>query len=98
MTHFGISTDYEYNEAHKRQYLQVWSGPFFGIWEADGYSLPKSDGFMLKTYNGDKVRVECPAPRDESNYQLVDAAINAALNLHFELINARQPHESAVPA
>lgn len=82
MTTFGVATDYEHTQ-FGRQMLQVWSGPFFGVWEAQGVALPKSDGFMLTTYNGDKVRVTCPAPRDESNFHEVDAAISNALTAHF---------------
>lgn len=79
MTHYGVATDYDWTG--KRDRLIVWSGPFMSTFEAEGLSLPKGDGYMLTTYNdGDKVRVSCPCPRDESNFREVDAAINAALN------------------
>lgn len=76
---FGVATNYEVNAGRKRDYLDVWCGSFMGSWEARGVSLPRGDGYMLTTYNGDKVRVTCPTPRDETTYQEVDAAINAAL-------------------
>lgn len=76
--HFGVTTDYEYTG--KRDRIQVWSGAFMSTWEAEGYSLPKGDGYMLTTYNGDKVRVKCPTPRNYYTYREVDAAIELALN------------------
>lgn len=83
MTHFGVMKDYDYSATHKRERLTVWSPPFASVYEAEGLSLPNGDGYMLTTYNGDKVRVTCPTPRDEANYQAIDAAISAALNEHF---------------
>lgn len=79
MTVYGVATDYDSNDGRKRDYLTVWSGPFFSVWEAVGVSLPKGDGYMLTTYNGVKVRVVCPTPRTDANYTEVDAAISAAL-------------------
>lgn len=82
-TFFGVATDYDFNAGRKRDYLQVWSGPFMSNWEAEGVSLPKGDGYMLRTYNGDKVRATCPTPRNDDNYQEIDAAISKALNAYF---------------
>lgn len=84
MTHhdpheFGVTTDYDHSADRKRDYIDVWTGQWMGSYEARGVSLPKGDGYMLTTYSGDKVRVTCPTPRDETTYQEVDAAINAAL-------------------
>lgn len=78
---FGVVSDSEYRVSHKRDRIVVWSGPFYSVFEADGLSLP-SGGYMLTTYNGDKVRVECPSPRDSSNREEVDQAIASALNAH----------------
>lgn len=83
MTRYGITTDYDYNAGHKRDRIDVYSGPWYHTWDAEGYSLPNGDGYMLTTYNGDKVRVSCPTPRNDGNYLQVDEAINAALNHHF---------------
>lgn len=83
MRHYGVTTEYERNRGRKRDYLRVWSGPFCSVWEADGVSLPKGDGYMLTTYNGRKVRVECPTPRTDENYLTVDAAIAGALAAHY---------------
>ena len=79
MTRFGVTTDYERNAVLKRDYLRVWSGPFYGVHEADGVSLPKGDGYMLTTCSGDKVRVVCPTPRNDENFAQIDAAISEAL-------------------
>ncbi|MGW5267190.1 hypothetical protein ACWEQ4_00930 [Rhodococcus sp. NPDC003994] len=80
---FGVATDYEYSATHVRQRITVWSGAFYSVREAEGLSLPNGDGFMLTTYNGDKVRVSCPSPRTEDNYEAVDTAIDAALRAHY---------------
>lgn len=85
-THYGVMTDYEYTATHKRERITVWSAPFASVYEGEGYSLPNGAGYMVTTYNGDKVRVACPAPRNETNYNVVDKAIAAALNAHH---NAR---------
>lgn len=84
MTTYGVAVDYEYSSTHKRERLTVWSPPWFSVFEAEGYSLPKGDGYMLTTYNGDKVRVTCQAPRTGENYQEVDKAISDALNAHHK--------------
>ena len=44
---------------------------------------------MLRTYNGDRVRVTCPIVRTDENYEQVDRAINDALVAHFEKIGVR---------
>jgi hypothetical protein len=82
MTVYGITVDYDYTVTHKREFIRVWSPPFFSVFEADGYTLPKGDGYMLTTYNGDKVRVSCPTPRNDANWMAVDQAISDALNAH----------------
>lgn len=84
MTHFGMIEDYDYNVTHKRHRMSIWSGPFMSNREGVAYSLPKSDGYMITLEYGDKVRVSCPAPRNDVNYQEVDKAINDALNEHFK--------------
>ena len=81
MTRFGIMTDYDYNETHKRERLTIWSGPFASVREGEAYSLPKGDGYMVTLEYGGKVRVTCPTPRTDATYIEVDAAINKALNL-----------------
>ena len=80
---YGVTEDYDYTATHKRARIVVWSGAFFSVFEAEGFSLPKGDGYMLTTYNGDKVRVECPIERTDDNYQQFDAAITAALDAHY---------------
>jgi hypothetical protein len=79
---YGVVTDPDYVAGHTRERIVVWSGPFYGVFEASGLSLPNGAGYMLTTYNGDKVRVACPSPRDDSNYQEVDEAIDKALTAH----------------
>jgi hypothetical protein len=83
MTRYGVMTDYDRNDGRKRDYLTVWSGPFASVWEASGVSLPNGDGYMLTTYNGDRVRVSCPAPRTDDTYIVIDQAISDALTEHF---------------
>ena len=87
MRSFGVRTEYE--DPRTRHCITVWSGPFYHTFEAEGLSLPKNAGYMLTTYNGGKVRVACPAPRDDENYQEVDAAISVALAEHYQKIGAR---------
>lgn len=76
---YGVATDYEYSATHKRERLTVWSGPFYSVYEAEAYTLPAGDGYMVTTYNGDRLRVECPTPRTDATYQAVDDAISATL-------------------
>lgn len=85
---FGVATDYEYTATHKRERITVWSGAFYSVFEAEGYSLPGGRGYMLTTYNGDKVRVTCAAPRTEANYLEADSAVSAALTEHYASIGA----------
>lgn len=80
---YGVATDYDRNEGRKRDYLTVWSGPFMSVYEASGVSLPKGDGYMLTLAFGGKVRVSCPTPRNDDNWQEVDAAIDEALHRHY---------------
>lgn len=80
---YGVATDYERNEGRKRDYLTVWSGPFFSVYEAAGVSLPRGDGYVLTTYNGERVRVTCPTPRTDDNYQEIDRAVSDALRTHY---------------
>lgn len=80
MTRYGIIDDYEYSAAHRRERLTVWSGPFASVWEGEAYSLPRGNGYMVTTYDGEKIRVTCPTPRNDENYLAIDAAINDALN------------------
>ena len=84
MTHYGVTTDYEYGTDHKRDRIVVWSGPFYSVYEGEGYSLPNDDGYMITTYNNDKVRVMCPTPRTGDNYEIVDSAIQEALDKHYK--------------
>lgn len=95
---FGVMTDYEYRVSHKRDRIVVWSGPFYSTFEAEGYSLPNGAGYMLTTYNGDKVRVECPSPREQDNYEEADLLIAAALNAHFHAKGFRRIHQDVDPA
>lgn len=80
---FGVASDDDYTETHKRERLTVWSGPFSSVYEGVAFTLPKGDGYMVTTYNGDKVRVVCPTPRTDDNFQAVDDAIASALRAHY---------------
>lgn len=90
----GVRTEYDMNAGRKRDYLTVWSGPFYSVYEAIGVSLPKMNGYMLTTYNDDRVRVECPAPRTASNCAVVDAAVTKALSEHYARIGAKSLQEA----
>lgn len=79
---YSIATDYDRNAGRKRDYLTVWSGPFASTYEASGVSLPNGDGYMLALAYGGKVRVSCLTPRNDDNWQQIDAAIDAALTEH----------------
>lgn len=80
MNRYGVATDYEYSASHKRGRVTIWSGPFCGVYEGDALTLPGNAGYVVTmAVDGSKVRVDCPAPRDESNYQNVDDAISAAV-------------------
>lgn len=81
MMQYGVTSDYEYNATHRRERLDIWSNPFYSVWEGEAYSL--ASGYMLTTYNGDKIRVVCPTPRRDDNYEEIDAAINEALNKYY---------------
>lgn len=81
---FGVVTDYDYAATHKRDRLHVWSGPFFSVYEATGMERPNHKGYTLTTFAGEKIRVDCPSPRREDNYTLVDAAIGAAMLRYYE--------------
>lgn len=83
MKRYGVTTDYDYNQAHKRERLCLWSGAFFDQFEASALSLPNGAGYMLTVYAGQKIRVACPAPRTDSNYVQVDAALSEALTAFY---------------
>lgn len=87
MTRIGITEDYDYNETHKRHRLELWSGGFMSDYEGEAYSLPKKDGYMVTLDHmlwSEKIRVTCPCPRDDDNYQEVDRLINEAIHAHKE--------------
>lgn len=72
----------EYRTTFGRQVLSLWSGQFGDGFEGMAVELPGHDGFMVtldKITTSEKVRVSCPAPRTESNFDAVDAAISAAI-------------------
>jgi hypothetical protein len=79
MKRYAVATDYDYNRTHKRDCITVWSGQFCQEYEGTGLALPCDVGNMLTLYGGIKLRVACPCPRTEANYQDVDAAISAAI-------------------
>lgn len=81
--YYGVMKDYDYSATHKRERLTVWSGAFASQYEAVAYSLPKGDGYMLRLWDK-RIRVECPTPRDDTTYEEIDRAINAALNDYYK--------------
>lgn len=88
---FSVITDCEYSATHKTDRITVWSGTFASTFKAEGVSRPRNaarSGYTLTTYNGDRVSVDCPTPRNEANYQAVDRLVSRALNAHYRLIGA----------
>jgi len=79
MSKYGVRTEYDYNQMHKRDCITVWSGQFCSDYEGTGFSLPGNNGYMVTLHHGRKVRVECPCPRTEANFREVDAAVCAAI-------------------
>jgi hypothetical protein len=74
MTYF-IRDEYTHK---RRQRLTIWSGAFASDYEGRAVELPKHNGFMV-AIGGQKIRVECPSPRTNENYLVVDQAINQAI-------------------
>ncbi len=68
----------EYKPRFGRQVLTLWSGSFCSEYEGEAVERPGHTGFIV-SIGGNKTKVTCAAPRDESNYIAVDDAINAAL-------------------
>ena len=93
-TRYGVIEDYDYSSTHKRQRLTLWSGPFASVREAEALSLPNGAGFMLALEYGGKLRVSCPAPRTDANWEQVDQAINEALNAHTAAQEQASPAQS----
>lgn len=69
----------EYAPTSGRQNLTLWSGSFYSVFEGDARELPGHKGFMVTLEYGPRLRVECPAPRTDRNYEQVDAAIRNAI-------------------
>lgn len=67
----------EYQPRFGRQVLTLWSGAFASDYVGRAVELPKHNGFMVTTAGGNKARVECEAPRNDDNWQRVDAALAA---------------------
>lgn len=84
--HIGVS---EQSPEFGLQTLTLWSGAFMSDFEGRGRELPKHNGFMVEFAflpGRPKVRVECPAPRTDENYEQVDAAIQAAFTAAFKAV------------
>lgn len=75
-----ISIRDEYAPTFGRQRLTAWRGAFASDYIGEALELPNHDGYIVALeYGQQRVRVSCEAPRTESNFQRVDAAIVAAL-------------------
>lgn len=78
MTTYSIRD--EYAPRFGRQNLTIWSGGFASDMEGWAQELPGHDGFMVTLeFSRGNVRVECPAPRNEENFEEVDDAIAKAI-------------------
>lgn len=69
----------EYAPMFGRQNLTLWSGSFYSVFEGEARELPNHNGFMVSIEYGPTIRVECPAPRTDENFEQVDAAIRDAI-------------------
>ena len=89
MTCYGITHDDEYRHGlieHKRDRLEIWSGPFYHTREADIFTRDGAKSATGYDYSGEKFRVTLPEgvtfPRTDENYEQIDAAISAAYEAH----------------
>lgn len=64
-----------------RQELNLWTGAFMSEHVGFAWELPKHNGYMVRANaNTDlKLKVSCPAPRTDENYEIVDAALEKAV-------------------
>lgn len=69
----------EYAPTFGRQNLTLWQGPFMSEYAGSARELPRRDGFMVTLYSGRTIRVPCPAPRTDVNFEEVDAAVTEAI-------------------
>jgi hypothetical protein len=69
----------EYAPKFGRQTLTLWEGGFMSSFVGWAHELPKHNGFMVTLANGQKIRVDCPAPRNDANFQQVDESIRSAV-------------------
>lgn len=70
----------EYSLTFGRQNLTLWQGAFCSEFVGSAQELPGHDGFMLTLDHADKtIRVSCPAPRTDENFEIVDETIRAAI-------------------
>lgn len=71
----------EYAPKFGRQILTLWSGAFASDFDGTAVELPKHNGFMVTVDHltwSHKFRVSCESPRNDENFERVDAAIQAA--------------------
>ena len=78
MSHMTYGIRDEYRKQFGRQTLTVWSGAYCSDYEGTALELPNHNGFML-SLDSRQVRVSCPSPRTESNFNQVDEAIRKAI-------------------
>lgn len=81
LRHIGVRD--EFAPKFGRQVLTLWSGSFMSDFEGTARELPGHNGFMITISHSlwsHKTRVSCESPRNDENYERVDAAIEAALN------------------
>lgn len=77
MRHYSIRD--EYAPLFGRQRLTLWAGAYASQLEGSAWELPGHNGYVVTLYGGERVRVECEAPRTDDNYRRVDSAICAAI-------------------
>lgn len=93
MTRYGVRN--EYAPTFGRENLTIWSGPFFSVFEGWARELPKRDGYMVTLEYVGKIRVTCPTPRNDENWEEVDRAILAGVAELEKRHNVRRLLESS---
>lgn len=80
---YGVTEDWRRNARTKLHHMLIWEGTFSDQFVGYADELPRHDGYMITLEYAGKIRVTCPAPRNDDNWQEVDAAINAAIDEHY---------------
>ena len=100
---YAIATDYDANEEARNNgkntdNLGIYSGAFASDVEGWAESVENGSGYNVYLEWRGEFFVECPTPRTESNYEQVDAILNAAINGYVAGINVAHAEAKALKA